>query len=166
MAELIAGAVFVFLTVICFIYGISAWNYRGPVLMNKYLLASAEEKRALAGQPEEEKKGGLPLCGQNLLRYCLYVVFCFSRHNRRPASHMDLRPHGFCSCRICAVRTLQEQSELTVVLCILLRPIRKVTANMIISVSKTMGKCLTAPPRKSSVNISTDSAAKHKKFVI
>lgn len=56
MAELIAGAVFVFLTVICFIYGISAWNYRGPVLMNKYLLASAEEKRALARQPEEEKK--------------------------------------------------------------------------------------------------------------
>ena len=128
--------------------------------MNKYLLASAEEKRALAGQPEEEKKADYRYAAKISFGIAFMWFFAFL------GIIADLRPHGFCSCRICAVRTLQEQSELTVVLCILLRPIRRVTANVIISVSKTMGKCLTAPPRKSSVNISTDSAAKHKKFVI
>ena len=55
MAELIITVICALLAVLCLIYGIFAWHYRGPILMNKYLLASEEEKRALARQPKEER---------------------------------------------------------------------------------------------------------------
>lgn len=55
MAELIITVICALLAVLCLIYGIFAWHCRGPILMNKYLLASEEEKRALARQPKEEQ---------------------------------------------------------------------------------------------------------------
>ena len=55
MAELIITVICALLAVLCLIYGIFAWHYRGPILMNKYLLASEEEKRTLARQPKEER---------------------------------------------------------------------------------------------------------------
>ncbi len=55
MAELIITVICALLAVLCLIYGIFAWHYRGPILMNKYLLASEEEKRTLTRQPKEER---------------------------------------------------------------------------------------------------------------
>ena len=55
MAELIISVICALLAVLCLIYGIFAWQYRGPILMNKYLLASEEEKRTLARQSKEER---------------------------------------------------------------------------------------------------------------
>lgn len=55
MAELIITVICALLAVLCLIYGIFTWHYRGPILMNKYLLASEEEKRALARQPKEAR---------------------------------------------------------------------------------------------------------------
>lgn len=55
MAELIITVICALLAVLCLIYGIFAWHYRGPILMNKYLLASEEEKRTFARQPKEER---------------------------------------------------------------------------------------------------------------
>lgn len=55
MAELIISVICALLAVLCLIYGIFAWQYRGPILMNKYLFASEEEKRTLARQSKEER---------------------------------------------------------------------------------------------------------------
>ena len=56
MAELILAIICGLLAIGSLIYSILAWNYRGPILMNKYLLASDEETVLLRSQTKEEKQ--------------------------------------------------------------------------------------------------------------
>lgn len=56
MALIIMSVILIIIAVLCFVYGICAWNYKGPILMNKYILACDEEKASLSRQPESEKK--------------------------------------------------------------------------------------------------------------
>lgn len=54
MGDWIGFLVFLVLAIVCWVYGVRARQYKGPILMNKYVLASDEEKAALRRQPEAE----------------------------------------------------------------------------------------------------------------
>lgn len=56
MAEIVISIIFGIIAIACLTYGICAWHCKGPILMNKYILACDEEKSALKKQSDEDKK--------------------------------------------------------------------------------------------------------------
>ena len=76
MAQNITSVIFFIVSAMCVFYGIRAWNYKGPILMNKYLLASDEEKAMLKRQPESEKKADYRYAAKLSFGIAAAAFFC------------------------------------------------------------------------------------------